>query len=234
MVAVRLTPPFPFVVVGSPRLSSAAAAGPSASTICAGTPACACAARTVRSRHGRLSTATAIEGGRLGPLIANDFPPCSARRSRAWDWRRCPRRSPPAPIKAGKLSRCWSRSRRPPGGFPLLSRPPPDAAEAARLHRSREGRAGHTRQGAQELEPLAPRFNPPRSAGRSRAGSVCRAAWPRRRGARRRSRSISAWVATVADQQGFERREPAVVVVAAVRGAPFLISAPGSPPIRAR
>ena len=58
MVAVRLTPPFPLRGRRQPRLSAQPASGPNASTICASTPACACAARTGRSRPGPLSTAT--------------------------------------------------------------------------------------------------------------------------------------------------------------------------------
>jgi DNA-binding transcriptional LysR family regulator len=57
MVAVRLTPPFPLVVVGSPSISSGAS-GRSASTICVTTPACACAARTARSLPGLFWMAT--------------------------------------------------------------------------------------------------------------------------------------------------------------------------------
>src|ERR1700693_1357580 len=57
MVAVRLTPPFPFVVVGSPDYLRGGS-GRSASTICVSTPACAGAAQTVRSRPGASSTAT--------------------------------------------------------------------------------------------------------------------------------------------------------------------------------
>ena len=49
MVAVRLTPPFPFVVVGSPEYL-AGVKGPSASTICVSMPACDYGARTGRSR----------------------------------------------------------------------------------------------------------------------------------------------------------------------------------------
>lgn len=57
MVAVRLTPPFSFVVVGSPIIY-AGESGRSASTICVITPACACAGRTGRSRPGVLTTVT--------------------------------------------------------------------------------------------------------------------------------------------------------------------------------
>jgi DNA-binding transcriptional LysR family regulator len=56
MVAVRLTPPFPFEVVGA-QIICRGETGLSASTICVVTPACACAARTGRSRLGPLSTA---------------------------------------------------------------------------------------------------------------------------------------------------------------------------------
>ena len=58
MVAVRLTPPFPLRRRRQPRLSDAGGSGRSVSTICVSTPACACAARTDRSRPGPLSTAT--------------------------------------------------------------------------------------------------------------------------------------------------------------------------------
>ena len=58
MVAVRLTPPFPLRGRRQPRLSAPHGSGRSASTICASTPACACAARTGRSRPGPSSTAT--------------------------------------------------------------------------------------------------------------------------------------------------------------------------------
>jgi DNA-binding transcriptional LysR family regulator len=56
MVAVRLSPPFPFVVVGSPEYLRRR--GRPESTICVRMPACAFGARTDRSGPGRFSTAT--------------------------------------------------------------------------------------------------------------------------------------------------------------------------------
>ncbi|MBB4524182.1 UNVERIFIED_ORG: DNA-binding transcriptional LysR family regulator [Rhizobium sophorae] len=56
MVAVRLTPSFPLVVVGSPNICTGEG-GPSVSTICVNMPASACAALTAQSRRGRLSAA---------------------------------------------------------------------------------------------------------------------------------------------------------------------------------
>ena len=67
MVAVRLTPPFPFVVVGSPDYLRRGS-GRSASTICVSTPACACAARTGRLRPGPLSMARA-DGAKLESVL---------------------------------------------------------------------------------------------------------------------------------------------------------------------
>ena len=105
MVTVRLTPPFPFVVVGSPIICGDAS-GPNGSTICASTPACACDARTGRSRPGHSSTATRRSRwwsqDLSSPII---FRPFSARRSRAWALRNCPRRSSRRRVTAGKLMR---------------------------------------------------------------------------------------------------------------------------------
>jgi DNA-binding transcriptional LysR family regulator len=56
MIAVRLTPPFPFVVVGSP-ITCAAANAPNESMTCASMRACVCAVRMGQSRPGLLSTA---------------------------------------------------------------------------------------------------------------------------------------------------------------------------------
>ena len=75
MVAVRLTRPFPFVVVGHPDYLRRRKANRSASTICVSMPACACAARTDRSRHGPLSTTTRqSRRSFLASFISHDFP----------------------------------------------------------------------------------------------------------------------------------------------------------------
>ena len=58
MVAVRLTPPLPLVVVGSPAYLTSVVAARSAWTNCAITPACAYATQTDRLRPGPLLTAT--------------------------------------------------------------------------------------------------------------------------------------------------------------------------------
>ena len=141
MVAVRLTPPFPFVVVGSPEYLRQRRGGRSASTICAGTPACACAARTGRSRPGPLSTATR-RSRRSSPDRSSPttFPPCLARPSKAWVLRKCPGRSPSDLVKAGKLVHSSGAVRADGAGrVSLLSQPPSNDAETASLHRSREG-----------------------------------------------------------------------------------------------
>ena len=103
MVAVRLTPPFPFVVVGSPDYLRRRS-GRNASTICVSTPACACAAQTDRSRPGPLSTATR-QSRRSSPgrWSRTTTPRSSERRSKVWDLRRCPVRSPERPIAEGRL-----------------------------------------------------------------------------------------------------------------------------------
>ena len=84
MVAVRLTPPFPLRGRRQPRLSRAGGSGRSASTICASTRACACAARTGRSRPGRSTTAATSHRGRRCPGRSSRtiIRRCSAQRSR--------------------------------------------------------------------------------------------------------------------------------------------------------
>jgi DNA-binding transcriptional LysR family regulator len=94
MTAVRLTRPFPLVVVASPDYLRGGS-GRNVSMICAATLACACAARTGRSRPGLLSTATKqsrpSSPGRSSRTTSSRS---SERRSRVWDLRRCPARSP--------------------------------------------------------------------------------------------------------------------------------------------
>jgi DNA-binding transcriptional LysR family regulator len=82
MIVVRLTPPFPFVVVGSPDYLRRRSRR-NASTICVSTPACACAAQTDRSRPGPLSTATRQSRQQsLGRSSRTTTPHSSERRSR--------------------------------------------------------------------------------------------------------------------------------------------------------
>ena len=93
MVAVRLTPPFPFVVVGSPDYL--ARDGRSAWTSCTTTPACACAGRTARSRPGALSMAARrSRQSSPGRSSRTTTPRSLERRSKEWGWRKCPARSP--------------------------------------------------------------------------------------------------------------------------------------------
>jgi DNA-binding transcriptional LysR family regulator len=85
MVAVRLTRPFPIIIVGS------------ASRICVCTPACVCAAQTDRSRPGPLSTATGPSRPSSRDLSSpTTLPPYLARPLKAWALRNCPSRSRPA------------------------------------------------------------------------------------------------------------------------------------------
>src|SRR5271166_5935661 len=94
MVAVRLTPPFPLVVVGSPDYLRQRS-GRSVSTICAATHACACAARMGRSRPGHSSTATRrSRQSSQGRPSRTTTQHSSARPSKAWDLHRSPARSP--------------------------------------------------------------------------------------------------------------------------------------------
>ena len=103
MVAVRLTPPFPFVVVGSPDYL-ASGSGQNASTNCVSTPACACAARTGRSRPGPLSTATrAVEAIVSGPLIAHDYPTLLGAAIQGLGLAQVPGPPAKAPIGDGRL-----------------------------------------------------------------------------------------------------------------------------------
>jgi len=79
MILVRLTPPFPFVVVGSPDYLRRRKP-----TICVSTPACACAAQTDRSRPGPLSTATRqSRPSSLGHSSHTTTPRSSERHSKA-------------------------------------------------------------------------------------------------------------------------------------------------------
>ena len=104
MVAVRLTPPFPLRGRRQPRLSTPAADGPSASTICVSTPACACAARTGRSRPGPLSTATRRSKSIVsGPLIANDIPTMLGAAVEGLGLAQVPEPIAAGAVKAGKL-----------------------------------------------------------------------------------------------------------------------------------
>ena len=110
MVAVRLTPPFPLAVVGSPDyLRRRQAAGTHRRSAPARLPAHAPLERVDRA----LVLCQRQRDGRGGRLRAADrerlSPPCLARRSKAWALRRCPRRSPPRAVQAGKLVRCWQR-----------------------------------------------------------------------------------------------------------------------------
>ena len=112
MVAVRLTPPFPLVVVGSPAYL-AGADGPSAPTICVSTPACACAGRTARSRPGPLSTATSRSRAVVsGPLIANDFPTMLGAAVEGMGLAQVPEPIAAGPVTAGNSCTCSSGSRR--------------------------------------------------------------------------------------------------------------------------
>jgi DNA-binding transcriptional LysR family regulator len=106
MVAVRLTQPFPFVVVGSPDYLRQRKRR-NASTIYVSTPACACAARMGRLRPGLFSTATRPSRRSSPDLSSRTTTPLSlAQRSRVWDLRRCPARSPPRRSLTADCKRC--------------------------------------------------------------------------------------------------------------------------------
>ena len=139
MVVVRLTPPFPFVVVGSPDYLRARKQ-PERIDDLRDTPACACAARTGRLRLGPLSTATRrVEAIVAGPLIAHDVPDTS--RSSDPRFGTCAGARPARqsadrrrPIASAADVLC----RHDAGGFPLLPGQTSGLAQAARLHRARE------------------------------------------------------------------------------------------------
>ena len=94
MIAVRLSPPFPLIVVGSPDYSNSAS-GPKASRICAAMPVCACGA------NGTIAPWTFASGNKRwrwpyqAPSSPTIFPPCWARQPGPGPWCRCPRPSPP-------------------------------------------------------------------------------------------------------------------------------------------
>jgi DNA-binding transcriptional LysR family regulator len=93
MIAVRLTPSFPLLWSAAPTIC-AGGSGRNSSTICAGTPACACAAQTGRSRPGPLSTATRQSKSSFQDLLSPTTCPQSlARPSKDWALRRRPSRS---------------------------------------------------------------------------------------------------------------------------------------------
>ena len=140
MVAVRLTPPFPFVVVGSPDYLRRHGSGRSASTICATTPACACAARTASIAPWPFVDGNkAIEAIVSGPLIAHDYSDAARRGD--------PGRGTCAGARPARRS---ADCRRPIAGAAdalrrhdagRLSLPPRQTsglAQAARLHRARQ------------------------------------------------------------------------------------------------
>jgi DNA-binding transcriptional LysR family regulator len=107
MVAVRLTQPFPFVVVGSPNYLRSSESARNASTIYVSTPACACAARMGRLRPGLFSTATRPWRRSSPDLSSCTTTPLSlGQRSRVWDLRRCPARSPPRRSLTADCKRC--------------------------------------------------------------------------------------------------------------------------------
>ncbi len=111
MTAVRLTRPIPrHGGRRQPGLFQRAEASRNASTICAATLACACAARMGQSRRGLLSTATRrSKQSSPGRSSRTTSPRSSERRSRVWDLRRCPARSPTAPIADGRLQALLTR-----------------------------------------------------------------------------------------------------------------------------
>ena len=93
-----------------PRLSAPRSGRRSASTICASTRACACAARTGRSRPGPLSTATRpIEAIVSGPLIAHDYPTLLGAAIQGVGLAQVPGPLAKAPIADGRLQALLAR-----------------------------------------------------------------------------------------------------------------------------
>ena len=103
MVAVRLTPPFPFVVVGSPDYL-ARHGRPERWTNCVTTPACACAARTAPSRPGPSSTATRrSRQSSRARSIAHDYPTLLGAAIQGVGLAQVPGPLAKAPIADGRL-----------------------------------------------------------------------------------------------------------------------------------
>ena len=138
MIAVRLTPPFRFIVVGTPGYLARRGRPKHPDDL--RRHACL----RLRRSNGALALWSLNENGRAieiavaGPLIANDYPTGRRDRGRRLGAGARAGRGPPGEsgkARAGAgavradLSRCVS----------LLSRPPPIDAETARLHRSRKG-----------------------------------------------------------------------------------------------
>ena len=139
MVVVRLTPPFPFVVVGSPDYLRGES-GRSASTICVITPACACAARTGRSRPGLSSTATRrSRQSSPGRSIAHDYPTLLGAAIQGMGLAQVPGPLAKAPIADGRLQALLTPfAVTTPGVFLYYPEQTPGLAEAARVHRARQ------------------------------------------------------------------------------------------------
>ena len=94
MVTVRLTPPFPLVVVGSPDYLARHGRPKRVDEL--RHHACL----RMRRSNGSIAPWSFVDGNRTveaivsGPLIAHDYPHSSERRSAVWDSRRCRVRSP--------------------------------------------------------------------------------------------------------------------------------------------
>ena len=106
MVAVRLTQPFPFAVVGSPDYLRQRKR-----------PECIDDLRQhaclrLRRSNGSIAPWSFLDGNKAvevivsGPFIAHDYPLSLAQRSRVWDLRRCPARSPPRRSLPASCKRC--------------------------------------------------------------------------------------------------------------------------------
>ena len=146
MIAVRLSPPLPLVVVGSPDYLRRAAA---AETHRRSARACLPAHAPHERLHRALVLRQRQRSGRVivsGPLIANDIPTLLGAAVEAWAWRRCPRRSLPGGEGGKTRARAGTLRADSAGRVSLLSRPPSDDAEAARLHRPCEEPVGCSQQ----------------------------------------------------------------------------------------
>ena len=147
MVAVRLTKPFPFIIVGSPAYLARSGRPESPDDL--RQHACL----RLRRSNGALALWSLTHKGRAieiavsGPLIANDFPTMlgaavERRRSCASACTDGQRRRGGGKARLRVRAVCADGA----GRVPLLSRPEANNAEAASLYRSREGPFGGRRQ----------------------------------------------------------------------------------------
>ena len=140
MVAVPADAAVPARGRRQPRLSAPAASGRSASTICASTPACACAARTASiAPWSFVDGNKAIEVDRLGPLIAHDYPTLLGAAIEGVGLAQVPEPVAKAAIAEGRLQALLTPfAVTTPGVFLYHPGKTSSLAEAARLHRARQ------------------------------------------------------------------------------------------------